>query len=121
MTMQPQVRSVDYAGLESHPDHALAQRYLPDEFGAVFSFTLDGDAVTARRFVEALDTFTHMTHLGDVRSLVLHPATTSHIQLSAQERAAVGVFDGTLRLSIGIEDVDDLIADLSQALTAATR
>jgi len=118
LAAQPQVVSVDYVGLPSHPDHALADRYLTDGYGSVFSFTLDGDAGTARRFVEALDVFTHMTHLGDVRSLVLHPATTSHIQLTEAERAAVGVFDSTLRLSIGIEDSADLIDDLQQALAA---
>lgn len=114
-----EVASVDYAGLASHPDHTLAADLLPDGFGSVFTFTLRGDAETARRVVEALETFTHMTHLGDVRSLVLHPATTSHVALNAGERAALGVFDGTLRVSIGIEDVVDLIDDLEQAFVAA--
>ncbi|MGB4779575.1 O-acetylhomoserine aminocarboxypropyltransferase/cysteine synthase family protein [Microbacterium sp.] len=118
---RPEVASVDYVGLPSHPDHDLAVRYLPDGFGSVFSFTLRGDADTARRFVAALDVFTHMTHLGDVRSLVLHPASTSHTFLTEAERTAVGVFPGTLRVSIGIEDADDLIDDLAQALTAASR
>ena len=86
----------------------------------MFSFTLHGDAQTARRFVEALDVFTHMTHLGDVRSLVLHPASTSHAALTDAERAAVGVHPGTLRVSIGIEDVHDLIDDLAQALSVAS-
>ncbi len=116
---QPQVAAVDYAGLGSHRDHALAAELLPDGYGSVFTFTLAGDAETARRFVESLEVFTHMTHLGDVRSLVLHPASTSHVLLTDDERAAVGVFPGTLRLSIGIEDVADLIDDLRQALTAA--
>lgn len=121
---RPEVASVDYVGLTTHPDHALAGALLPDGFGSVFSFTLradnDGDAAgTARRFVEALEVFTHMTHLGDVRSLVLHPASTSHAFLSPDERAALGVHDGTLRVSIGIEDVTDLIGDLAQALSVA--
>lgn len=115
----PEVASVDYVGLPSHPDHALGETLLPDGYGSVFSFTLRGDAETARRFVEALEVFTHMTHLGDVRSLVLHPASTSHAPLSAEERAAVGVLDGTLRVSIGIEDAADLIDDLARALEAA--
>ncbi|WP_294977929.1 O-acetylhomoserine aminocarboxypropyltransferase/cysteine synthase family protein [uncultured Microbacterium sp.] len=117
---RPEVAAVDYVGLASHRDHQLAQRDLADGFGSVFSFTLHGDAQTARRFVEALDVFTHMTHLGDVRSLVLHPASTSHAALTDAERAAVGVHPGTLRVSIGIEDVHDLIDDLAQALSVAS-
>ena len=117
---QPEVAAVDYVGLASHRDHAIAARDLPDGFGSVFSFTLRGDADTARRFVEALEVFTHMTHLGDVRSLVLHPASTSHAALTDAERAAVGVGDGTLRVSIGIEDVADLLDDLSQALAVVS-
>lgn len=116
---RPEVVAVDYVGLHSHPDHALAERYLPGGFGSVFSFEVRGGAEGARRFVEALEVFTHMTHLGDVRSLVLHPASTSHAFLSAEERASVGVAPGTLRLSIGIEDAADLIDDLAQALEAA--
>jgi len=116
---RPEVASVDYAGLASHPDHDLAARLLPDGYGSVFTFTLHGDAETARRVVETLETFTHMTHLGDVRSLILHPATTSHVALTPAERAALGVADGTLRVSIGIEDVVDLIDDLEQAFVAA--
>lgn len=116
---RPEIAAVDYAGLPAHRDHALAAQQLPDGYGSVFSFTVRGGAAAARRLVEALDVFTHMTHLGDVRSLVLHPASTSHATLSAEERAAVGVFDGTLRVSIGIEDADDLIDDLARALAVA--
>ncbi|GAA1638283.1 bifunctional o-acetylhomoserine/o-acetylserine sulfhydrylase [Microbacterium flavum] len=115
---RPEVASVDYVGLDSHPDHALALRDLPDGFGSVFTFTLHGGAQAARRFVEALGVFTHMTHLGDVRSLILHPASTSHALLTEQERAALGVAPGTLRVSIGIEDAADLIADLDGAAAA---
>jgi len=112
----PAIASVDYAGLPTHRDHARAVELLPDGYGSVFTFTVAGTADDARGVVEALDVFTHMTHLGDVRSLVLHPASTSHVLLSAQERAALGVHPGTLRVSIGIEDVDDLIDDLARAL-----
>ncbi len=115
-----EVASVDYIGLPSHRDHALGARDLTDGYGSVFSFTVRGDAQTARRFVEALEVFTHMTHLGDVRSLVLHPASTSHAALTDAERAAVGVEAGTLRVSIGIEDVADLLDDLAQALAVAS-
>ena len=112
-----EVESVDYVGLPSHPDHETAVRYLQGGFGSIFTFTLRGGLPAARRFVEQVQVFTHMTHIGDVRSLVLHPGTTSHAQRTEEERAALGVHPGTLRLSVGIEDVADLIADLSQVLT----
>ncbi len=121
LATRPEVASVDYVGLEGHRDHALAKTYLPDGFGSVFTFTVRGGAEAARRAVEAVDVFTHMTHLGDVRSLVLHPASTSHAFLAEDERAALGVEAGTLRVSIGIEDAADLIDDLAQALSVATR
>lgn len=118
LAAHPAVASVDYAGLATHPDHALADALLPDGYGSVFTFTLAGGAAEARAVVEGLDVFTHMTHLGDVRSLVLHPASTSHVHLTDDERSAVGVYPGTLRVSIGIEDVADLIDDLGAALAA---
>ena len=110
------VESVDYVGLPSHPHHATAQRYLDGGFGSIFTFTLRGGLPAARRFVEEVSVFTHMTHIGDVRSLVLHPGTTSHAQRTEEERRILGVGPGTLRLSIGIEDVDDLIGDLARVL-----
>jgi O-acetylhomoserine (thiol)-lyase len=110
------VQSVDYVGLESHPDHDLAATYLSGGHGAIFTFTLHGGLEAARDFVESVQVFTHMTHIGDVRSLVLHPGMTSHAHRSDDERAVLGVEPGTLRLSIGIEDVDDLIGDLSRVL-----
>jgi O-acetylhomoserine (thiol)-lyase len=121
LEQQPQVASVDYAGLPSHPHHALAQRYLPRGFGSVFTVTLHGGEAAARAFVQSVRVFTHMTHLGDVRSLVLHPGSTSHSQHAEADRAALGVHPGTLRLSVGIEEIDDLIADVAQALTAAAQ
>ncbi|MFS0893553.1 O-acetylhomoserine aminocarboxypropyltransferase/cysteine synthase family protein [Microbacterium sp. 179-I 3D3 NHS] len=113
------VESVDYAGLPSHRDHATAVRYLDGGFGSIFTVTLRGGLAAARRFVEHVRVFTHMTHIGDVRSLVLHPGTTSHAQRTDEERRILGVGPGTLRLSIGIEDVADLVADLATALDAA--
>ncbi|WP_295011382.1 O-acetylhomoserine aminocarboxypropyltransferase/cysteine synthase family protein [uncultured Microbacterium sp.] len=110
------VESVDYAGLPSHPDHATASRYLDGGFGSIFTVTLRGGLPAARAFVEGVRIFTHMTHIGDVRSLVLHPASTSHASRSDEERARAGVHPGTVRLSIGIEDPDDLIEDLAQVL-----
>lgn len=110
------VESVDYAGLPEHPHHGLASRYLEGGYGSVFTFTLRGGEEAARAFVEGVRVFTHMTHIGDVRSLVLHPGTTSHAQRSDEGRARLGVRPGTLRLSIGIEDVADLVADLDDVL-----
>lgn len=119
LEQRPEVLSVDYSGLASSPHAELARTYLPRGQGSVFSFTLRGGEDAAARFIEAVRLFTPMSHLGDVRSLVLHPATTSHGQLSADERTALGIADGMLRLSIGIEDLVDLLADLEVALTAA--
>jgi O-acetylhomoserine (thiol)-lyase len=115
---RPEVHSVDYAGLASHPFHRLARTYLPRGAGSVFSFTLAGGLPAARAFVNALGVFTHMTHLGDVRSLVLHPGTTSHNLRTPEEREHAGILPGTLRLSIGIEDAADLLADLDRGLAA---
>lgn len=119
LAARPEVASVDYVGLPGHPDHDLARTLLPDGFGSVFAFTVHGGAEAARRLVESVEVFTHMTHLGDVRSLVLHPASTSHAALDDDARRAVGVEPGTLRVSIGIEDVADLTDDLAAALEAA--
>jgi O-acetylhomoserine (thiol)-lyase len=116
LAQHPDVESVDYAGLTSHPDHAVASRYLQGGFGSIFTFTLRGGLPAARSFVESARVFTHMTHIGDVRSLVLHPGTTSHAQRSDAEREALGIRPGTLRLSIGIEDIEDLLEDLAFVL-----
>ncbi|MFC8799925.1 O-acetylhomoserine aminocarboxypropyltransferase/cysteine synthase family protein [Promicromonospora sp. NPDC057138] len=121
LAFRPEVASVDYCGLDSSPSYALAKRYLPDGQGSVFTFTLHGGAPAARAFVETVEVVTHMTHIGDVRSLVLHPPTTSHVLRTPAEQAAGGVHPGTLRLSIGVEDLPDLIADLERGLAAAVR
>jgi len=116
----PAVASVDYAGLPSSPSRALAERYLPHGQGSVFACTLHGGEPAARRLVDALELFTVMTHLGDVRSLILHPRTTSHTQRTEEELGLAGIHPGTVRLSIGIEDVDDLVRDLERGLRAAS-
>jgi O-acetylhomoserine (thiol)-lyase len=118
LEQQPEVHSVDYSGLASNPFHKLAERYLPDGQGSVFSFTLRGGAHAARGFINALTVFTHMTHLGDVRSLILHPGTTSHNQRTENELSQAGIWPGTLRVSIGIEDLRDLVRDLERGLEA---
>lgn len=112
---QPEVASVDYSGLPSSPHHALAQRYFPRGQGSVFGFTLSGGQEAARTVIDAVQLFSRMTHMGDVRSMILHPGTTSHAHLSADDRARLGIHDGLIRLSVGIEDEADLIRDLDRA------
>jgi O-acetylhomoserine (thiol)-lyase len=120
LEQHPAVESVDYSGLPSSPYHAVAGRYLPLGQGAVFAVTVRGGRDAARTFTDSLRLFTRMTHLGDTRSLVLHPATTTHVLRDETELAEAGIGPGLLRLSIGLEEPDDLIADLDQALAAAT-
>ncbi len=117
----PMVSSVGYPGLPQHRDHALAARLMPRGCGAVFSFNLKGDRAAGRRFVEALRIFSHLANVGDAKSLVIHPASTTHFRMDAQALAASGIGEGTLRLSIGLEDADDLIADLKAAFRAAEK
>jgi O-acetylhomoserine (thiol)-lyase len=116
---------VAYAGLPDHPDHALAQKYLPKGPGAVFSFGLkgEGEAVReeGRRFIQSLQLFSHLANVGDVRSLVIHPASTTHQQLTESELAACGVGPEMIRLSVGLENVEDLLWDLDQAFHAQSR
>jgi O-acetylhomoserine (thiol)-lyase len=110
------VERVRYAGLASSPYHALAQRYLPRGAGSIFAFDLAGGRDAARTFVEKLQVWSHLANVGDAKSLVIHPASTTHRQLSDEELAGAGIGPGTIRLSVGIETVDDLIWDLEQAL-----
>ena len=115
------IASVRYPELESHPDHALAQRLLPRGCGAVFSFDLKGDRAAGRRFIESLSVFSHLANVGDARSLVIHPASTTHFRMDATALQAAGIAEGTVRLSIGLEDPDDLIEDLARGLRAAEK
>ena len=113
------VEAVTYAGLPSSPSHARAEKLLPRGAGALFTVALNGGYDAAVKFVGALKLFSHVANLGDTRSLVIHPASTTHRQLSAEGRAAAGAADNVVRLSIGIENVEDIIADLEQALAKA--
>lgn len=115
LEQQPEVSSVDYPGLPSNPFHALAQKYYPRGAGSVFAFTLAGGQEAAKVLYDAVEVFTRMTHIGDVRSLILHPPTTTHSKLSQAERDKAGIHPGLIRLSVGIEDVEDLLADLGRA------
>jgi len=113
------VASVSYAGLPSSPWYAAANRYAPKGVGAVLSFELKGGVDAGRRFVESLTLFSHLANIGDVRSLVIHPASTTHSQLTPEQQLTAGVTPGLVRLSVGLEHVDDLKADLEAGLTAA--
>jgi O-acetylhomoserine (thiol)-lyase len=115
----PMVERVRYAGLESSPYHSLARRYLPQGAGAVFAVDLKGGRVSGRAFIEALRLWSHLANVGDTKSLVIHPASTTHRQLSDEELAPTGVTPGTVRLSVGHETLDDLIWDLEYGLRAA--
>jgi O-acetylhomoserine (thiol)-lyase len=113
------VATVAYPDLASHPDHALARRLLPRGSGAVFSVDLKLDRLAGRRFVESLEVFSHLANVGDARSLVIHPASTTHFRMDAEALREAGIGEGTLRLSIGLEDAADLITDLKRALKRA--
>jgi O-acetylhomoserine (thiol)-lyase len=115
------VARVGWPELESHPDHALARRLLPRGCGAVFSFDLKGTRAQGAAFIEALQLFSHLANVGDCRSLVIHPASTTHSRMDDAALAAAGVGPGMIRLSIGLEDPADLCADLKSALKAAER
>ncbi|HTN65257.1 MAG TPA: O-acetylhomoserine aminocarboxypropyltransferase [Burkholderiaceae bacterium] len=121
LAAHPAVEAVSYPELESHPDHQLAQRLLPKGCGAVFSFSIKGDRAAGARFVEALTIFSHLANVGDAKSLVIHPASTTHFRVPTEQLAAAGIREGTLRLSIGLEDPDDLIEDLARGLKASQR
>ena len=112
---------VNYPELPSHPDHALAKRLLPRGCGSIVSFGIKGGRAAGRRFIEALRIFSHLANVGDAKSLVIHPASTTHQQMSVEALAAAGVGEEMVRLSVGLEDADDLVDDLGQALRAARK
>ncbi|GAB3906937.1 hypothetical protein GCM10029964_104370 [Kibdelosporangium lantanae] len=121
LSEDPRVAWVRYAGLPAHPDYARAQRYLPLGPGAVFSFGVRGGRAAGQRFVESVELLSHLANIGDARSLVIHPASTTHQQLSAAQLEAAGVGADLVRLSVGLEDVDDILWDLDQALAQAVK
>lgn len=115
----PAVEWVSYPELASHPDHALAKRLLPEGAGSIFSFGIKGGREAGRRFIESLQLFSHLANVGDAKSLVIHPASTTHQQMDAAALKAAGIGEELVRLSVGLEDPDDLIEDLSRALRAS--
>jgi len=121
LAAQAAVESVSYPELESHPDHLLAKRLLPKGCGSVFSFTLKGGRAAGRKLIESLRVFSHLANVGDAKSLVIHPASTTHFRMSDAALAAAGIHPGTVRLSIGLEDPGDLVEDLNRGLSAAAK
>lgn len=114
----PDVAAVNYPGLETHATHAVAKKYLTRGFGGVLSFQLKGDRARAEKFVNALKLISHLANVGDAKTLIIHPASTTHSQLSPAEQLSAGVMPGGLRVSLGIEHIDDIKADITQALGA---
>ncbi|MDO8772878.1 MAG: O-acetylhomoserine aminocarboxypropyltransferase [Burkholderiaceae bacterium] len=121
LAAHPFVSRVGHPMLPSHPSHALAQKLLPRGAGSVFSFDLKGSREQGKAFVESLKIFSHLANVGDCRSLVIHPASTTHFRMTDEALAAGGITQGTIRLSIGLEDPDDLMEDLKRALKVAEK
>ncbi|WP_027714308.1 homocysteine synthase [Desulfuromonas sp. TF] len=115
----PCVEWVNYPGLPSHPDYERAQKYLPAGQGGILGFGIKGGAASGAKFIDSVKLASHLANIGDAKTLVIHPATTTHQQLSPEEQASAGVTPDFVRVSVGIEDVEDIIADLDQALKAS--
>jgi O-acetylhomoserine/O-acetylserine sulfhydrylase len=111
---------VSYPGLESHPYHELAKKYLQHGFGAVLSFGIAGGYEAGKRFIDATVLASHLANVGDAKTLVIHPASTTHQQLSGDEQASAGVTDDLVRVAVGIEHIEDIKEDISQALQAVS-
>lgn len=121
LASHPLVSRVGHPMLETHSSHALAQKLLPRGAGSVFSFDITGNRNQGKKFIETLKVFSHLANVGDCRSLVIHPASTTHFRMSDEALSQAGISQGTIRLSIGLEDADDLIDDLKRALKAAEK
>jgi O-acetylhomoserine (thiol)-lyase len=121
LAQHPAVAWVNHPSLPSSPYHDLARKYLPHGCGAIFTFGIKGGMAAGRRFIESLQLFSHLANVGDAKSLVIHPASTTHQQLSDEEKIACGVTDDMIRLSVGLEDIEDILWDLDQALEASQR
>jgi O-acetylhomoserine (thiol)-lyase len=117
----PAVAWISYPGLPEHPDYRLAERLFPKGPGSIIAFGIKGGREAGRRFIEALELASHLANVGDAKTLVIHPASTTHSQMNTQELNAAGVGEDLVRLSIGLEAVDDIILDLNQALRASQK
>ena len=118
LVKHPMVESVSHPSLPDHPDHALYEKYFPNGGASIFTFRIKGGREEAFKFIDSLKIFSLLANVADVKSLVIHPASTTHAQLTDEERANVGIYQNTIRLSIGTEHIDDILADLDQALNA---
>ena len=118
LTNHPQVEKVNHPSLAEHPEHALYQKYFPNGGASIFTFEINGGQAEAHKFIDSLEIFSLLANVADVKSLVIHPATTTHSQLSEEELADQGIKPNTIRLSIGTEHIDDIIADLQKGLDA---
>ena len=119
LEQHPNVTWVNYPGLENNKYHDLAQKYLPNGQGAVLTFGVDGSVEDIAKFVDALNLFSHLANVGDSKSLIIHPASTTHLQLSPEEQQASGVVPELVRLSVGTENIDDIINDLEKGFKAS--
>lgn len=115
----PAVSWVNYTGLPSHPDHERAKRFLKEGFGAIIGFGIKGGREAGMKLIDSVELFSHLANIGDAKSLIIHPASTTHQQLTPEEQASTGVSDDFVRLSVGLENVEDIIADLDRALAAS--
>jgi O-acetylhomoserine (thiol)-lyase len=115
LSKHPKVAKVNHPSLPDHPDHGTYQKYFPNGGGSIFTFEIKGGKDEAFRFIDSLEIFSLLANVADVKSLVIHPATTTHSQLTEAELTDQGIYQSTIRLSIGTEHVDDLTADLAQA------
>ena len=114
-----EVEWVDYAGLESSPWHARVEKYTPKGAGSIISFGIQGGIEAGKRFIEGLELHSHLANIGDVRSLAIHPASTTHSQLNPEEQLTTGVRPELVRLSVGLESIEDILADLDAGFRAA--
>ncbi|PLX94512.1 MAG: O-acetylhomoserine aminocarboxypropyltransferase [Desulfuromonas sp.] len=119
LEQHPSVNWVNYPGLTSHPDHEKAKKYLPKGQGAILGFGIKGGAEAGGRFIDKVKLASHLANVGDAKTLVIHPATTTHQQLTPEEQQSAGVTPDFIRMSVGIEDIDDILADIDQALQAS--
>jgi O-acetylhomoserine (thiol)-lyase len=121
LAKSPAVDWVIHPELESHPDHALAKTILPKGAGSIVSFGIKGGRSAGKRFIDSVKLISHLANVGDAKTLVIHPASTTHQQLSAEQLAAAGIGEDMIRLSVGLEEPDDILEDLGQALRAAQK
>ncbi len=121
LKINPRVNWVNYPGLNHHPNHRIAEKYLKGNYGGIVGFGIKGGLEAGKKFIESVKLLSHLANIGDTKSLVIHPASTTHQQLSSEEQEATGVTQDYVRLSVGIEDAEDIIGDIEQALKIATK